>query len=109
MGPMTLLNGIAVDQPRDQWLDLGAYQSLEIMVRVLKDGASSPAGSLQILHAPVDGEPGAWLDLGLNISLTTTNPQFFSVSHFSRFIRWAYTNQVANSPIVVIDLVAKGG
>lgn len=91
------------DQPRELWLDLGAFETLEIMVRVLKTGT----GNLFILHSAVDSEPESWHNTGVAIDLTELGTQFFTVSHFTRYIRWK--SDLGGSPIVIIDIVAKGG
>ena len=84
-------------------LYLGAYSVLVLDPRVLKTGS---AGSV-IIETSATKEPGTWRDVHTfpvnNAAAMTT------VATFLRYVRWRTSSDVAGSPNVVIDGVAKGG
>ena len=87
---------------RQDVLDLGAYRTLQLHVRVLKAGTG---GSLKIQHT-AQLQPEAWLDLGLPIALIATSDALTTETDFLRFVRWI-TSNAAGSPVAVVDVVAK--
>ncbi len=98
--------------PRDQVLDLGANQRLQVTVRVLKAGTATDANTvLKLQHAPVN-EDSAFVDAGTPVRVDTAAPQsatFFEVPAYSRFVRCATgSGSFAGGPVALVDLVSKG-
>lgn len=90
--------------PRDEVLDVGAYNKLQIQLRVLVAGSG---GNVKIQHAAVN-EPDAYKDLsGATVALNATTNQFVTVSDFLRYLRWVTDGAVTGSPAVLIDIIAK--
>ncbi len=90
--------------PRDEVLDLGAYNTLQIQLRVLVAGSG---GNVKIQHAAVN-EPDAFKDLsGASAALNATGNHFVTVTNFLRYLRWVTDGSVSGSPAVLIDIIAK--
>lgn len=83
-------------------LDLGAYRVIVFDPRVLVTGQ----GSL-ILETSAVAEEGTWRTV-LTIVLTAT-AAMSEVGSFLRYVRWRTDGSVSGNPVVVVDLVAKGG
>lgn len=91
--------------PREQILDLGAYQQLNVHRRILKAGT---AGTIVLQDAAVN-EDDAFRDIP-TMSWTldsTSNSGVEESSSFLRFVRWKTDASVASSPVAIIDIVAK--
>lgn len=96
--------GASQTQPRDEVLDVGAYTTLEIQLRVLVAGA---AGNLKLQHAAVN-EPDAFKDLsGASWALSATANNFTSITSFLRYLRWVTDGSVSGSPAALLDIIAK--
>lgn len=94
-----------LEQPRDQYVDAGAFVHLEVDVRVPAAGA---AGTLKVQHAAVM-EPDAFRDLpGMTFTLSGGSPGgFASTDHFLRYLRWITDSAVAGNPQAIVDIVGK--
>lgn len=97
-------------QPREKWLDMGAYGKLEVQVRVVKAGTGDNAAAvLKLQHSPVM-EDEAFSDTSVSVRVDSTaasTPTNIQVTSFSRYLRWVMGSAVAGSPVAIMDLVAK--
>jgi len=90
--------------PEKEALDLGAYRVLAVQTRVLKAGT---AGTVK-LQSSMTNEVGSFVDIpNLTWNLNATSNTIVSSGEFGRYVRWAADGNVAGSPLVVIDLIAK--
>lgn len=87
----------------DAVLDLGAYQTLVLDPRVLKTGS----GGNIYLETSATGLFGSWRTV--HSFPANSAADLYVVGAFLRFLRWRASNDIAGSPIVSIDGVAKGG
>ncbi len=90
-------------QPRDQVLDAGAFNKLQVQARVLKTGTG---GTIKLQHSAVM-EEGAWIDLGGSIALNALSNALITHLNFLRYVRWVTDGAVAGDPVVTIDIMAK--
>lgn len=89
--------------PRELVVDLGAFRAIVLDPRILTVGG---AGNLLIETASVN-EEGAFRVVA-TIVLTAT-AAMSEIPVFLRYIRWRTDAGVTGNPVVVVDLVAKGG
>lgn len=88
-------------------MDAGAYLRLEVEVRVLKAGSGS--GNVFLQHAAVN-EEGSYLAVASAAwPVNATGTFYLSITGFLRFVRWAGDANVAGSPVIQIDVIAKDG
>jgi hypothetical protein len=105
LAPTTL--SASMQPPLEMIFDAGAFQTLEVEVRVLKAGS---AGKIKLQHAATGDEPDSWIDLAsATVDLDAAGASYLHVASFLRYIRWVGDGSVAGSPVVQVDLVAKGG
>lgn len=96
------------ESPREQVIDFGAYKQLNVDVRVIKAGTGTAAGTIKLQHAAVN-EPDAFRNL-TNASWvidSTGTGGYLEITAFLRFVRWVTDSNVAGSPVVLIDVMAK--
>ncbi len=93
----------SLEQPRDQYIDAGAFAHLEVDVRVVVAGT---AGNIKLQHAAVN-EPDAFRDLATMSWPLTGAGSFLFTDHFLRYIRWVTDAGLTGSPQVIIDIVGK--
>ncbi len=93
----------SLEQPRDQYIDAGAFTHLEVDVRVVVAGT---AGNLKLQHAAVN-EPDAFRDITTLAWPLTGAGSFLSTDHFLRYVRWVTDGAVTGSPQAIIDIVGK--
>lgn len=111
LDPMVIATGFKL--PREQVLDAGAYNKLQMVLRRLKDGTSA-ATYLRVQHAATN-EEDAFMDLkdkdGLVVQISLDNAdasvKFLVVENFTRFIRVIAVGTVTGGPVLLVDLVAK--
>jgi hypothetical protein len=89
-------------QPRDQWLDLGAYKELNIHARLLKAGT---AGNVLIQDSAVPEDDGFVRTIATISCQANTNP--VTITGFLRNVRWIGDGSVAGAPVLLVDIVAK--
>lgn len=102
--------GPSLIQPRENWLDLGAYRQIVVSFRVLKAGTGDNAAAvIKLQHAAVM-EDEAFADTAASVRVDSTAaaiPTTIEVTIFTRYIRWVTGSAVAGSPVVLVDIVAK--
>jgi hypothetical protein len=89
-------------QPREQVIDLGGYRQVVIQARIMKPGS---AGNLLIEDAAVN-EEDAFGRAVATFSVVNGAPPA-EVTAFLRFLRWRGDANVAGSPVMIVDIVAK--
>lgn len=104
LAPTTLT--ASMEQPHDMIFDAGGFETLNVEFRVLKAGSE---GDVQLQHAATSEEPNSWINLGSPVDVAAAGNTYAHISSFLRFLRWVATSDVAGSPVVQIDIVAKGG
>lgn len=92
------------ETPLEQVADLGAYRQLVIHCRILKAGS---AGSITIQDAATK-ESAAFRSTAATWNLSSTsNSGVTELTVFLRYVRWITDGSVADSPVAIIDIVAK--
>lgn len=84
-------------------VDLGSMNTIGAQIRVLDPGS---AGSIELQHSAVN-EESSFVVLGSGVNLNTVSNDVQTHSSFLRYVRWGSDSNVAGSPVVQIDIIAK--
>jgi hypothetical protein len=98
-----LARRIVRSNEKGEAIDLLLYKSIIIQVRLYQTGS---AGTISLQHSSVN-EESHFVTLGTAVSLSAGTGEVQPNSNFLRFVRFVTSGDVAGSPEVSFDIVAK--